>query len=142
MTLLLTVVATSPIAGFAVWSINKTTAELADPCARWESVANGQRITVSIGRDDVCQRVTVHGASKSRTVFVAALVPGGMLTAAFLGIVGVVLSRRRLVLAAAFGMFAETIPTIFSIAPLTFIVGMTLLFIARRVQRHSGTVAV
>lgn len=142
ITLLLAVMATSPIAGVAVWSIHRTAAELVDPCARWEDIANGQMITTSIGPKDVCRAVTVHSGSKSRTAIVAALVPGGMLTAAFLAVVGVVLSRRRLVLAAAFGMFAETIPTVFSIAPLTFVAGLTLVFLARRVQRDLGTIAV
>jgi hypothetical protein len=99
-------------------------------------------ITNLIAANDVCHGVTVHSGSKSRTAIVAALVPGGMLTVAFLAVVGVVLSCRRLVLAAALGMFAETIPTVFSVAPLTFVVGMTLLFLARRVQRDSGTVAI
>src|SRR5262249_38600754 len=125
ITLLLAVVATSPIAGVAVWSIHRTAADLVDPCARWEDIANGQMITASIGPNDVRHGVTVHSGSKSRTAVVAALVSGGMLTAAFLAVVGVVLSRRRLVVAAAFGMFAEAIPTVFSIAPLTFVVGMT-----------------
>jgi hypothetical protein len=59
ITLLLAVAATSPIAGVAVWSIHRTAAELVDPCARWEDIANGQMITASIGPNDVCHGVTV-----------------------------------------------------------------------------------
>ena len=142
VTVLLTIVATSPIAGVAVWSIHRTAVELADPCARWESIARGQMITASIGPNDVCRGVTIHSESKRRTAVVAALVPGGMLTAAFLAVVGAVLSRRRILLAGAFGIFAETIPGLFSIAPLTLVVGLALLFLARRVQRDSGAVEV
>ena len=99
-------------------------------------------MTGSIGPNDVCRGVAIHSGSKGRTAIVAALVPGGMLTPGFLAVVGAVLSRRRIVLAGAFCMFAETIPTLFSIAPLTLVVGLMLLFLARRVQRDSGTAAV
>jgi hypothetical protein len=81
VTVLLTVVATSPIAGVAVWSIHRTAVELANPCARWEGIARGQMITASIGRNDVCRAVSIHSESKRRTAVVAALVPAGMLTA-------------------------------------------------------------
>jgi hypothetical protein len=62
-----------------------------------------------------------------------------MLAASCLAVVGLALSRRRVVLAGAVGMFAETIVG-FSIAPVTLIVGIALLFLARRVKFESDAV--
>ncbi|MGO9255075.1 MAG: hypothetical protein ACLQU1_02050 [Bryobacteraceae bacterium] len=45
---------------------------------------------------------------------------------------GLAVSRRRLILTAAFLMLAETL-VVFSIAPLTLIAGLGLLFLGRRV---------
>jgi hypothetical protein len=61
-----------------------------------------------------------------------ALVPGGVLVGAALGIIGVAVSRRRLVFAGAFLMLAETL-VVGTIAPLTLIAGLGSLFLARRV---------
>jgi hypothetical protein len=63
-----------------------------------------------------------------------ALIPGGVLLSAVLGIIGVAVSRRRLILAGAFLMLAETL-VVFIIAPLTLIAGLGFLFLARRVPR-------
>jgi len=63
-----------------------------------------------------------------------ALIPGGVLLSAVLGIIGVVFSHRRLILAGAFLMLAETL-VVFTIAPLTLIAGLGSLFLARLVPR-------
>ena len=131
---LVTVAAVSPIAGIALWSIHRTTVELTDPCAKWENAPGDQAAT--IGPDDPCRAVTVHGGSKRQTAIIATLVPGGMFAAAVLAIAGAASSRRRFLLAGAFGMLAETIVA-FSMAPLTLIVGLGLLLLARRVQLNS-----
>jgi hypothetical protein len=46
------------------------------------------------------------------------------------------LSRRRMMLAAAIGMLAETL-VVFTIAPLTLIVGVSFLLLAKRLQPSS-----
>jgi hypothetical protein len=57
-----------------------------------------------------------------------------VLLAAALGIIGVAISRRPLILAGAFLMLAETL-VVFTIAPLTLIAGLGSLFLARRAPR-------
>jgi hypothetical protein len=76
--------------------------------------------------------VTVHSGSKLRQVTVAALVPGGLLAASLLAVAGAASSRRRVMLAGAIGMLAETV-VVFTIAPLTLAAGVILLFLARQV---------
>src|SRR5215831_6497527 len=139
LTTLLGVVTVWPIAGIALWSIHRTVVDLADPCANWEDTSGDQTLVAAIDPDDVCHAVTIHYGSKRRAAVIAAFVPGGMLAASCLAVIGLALSRRRVVLAGAAGMFAEAIVG-FSIAPVTLIVGIALLFIARRVKFESDAV--
>jgi hypothetical protein len=74
----------------------------------------------------------VHGESKRRAATVCALIPGGVLLSAVLGMIGLAVSRRRLILAGACLMLAETL-VVFTIAPLTLIAGLGFLFLAQRV---------
>jgi hypothetical protein len=142
---LLSVATVSPIAAISVWSLNRTVTQLNDPCARWESRPAGEEgpLTASIGPNDVCRSVSVHGGSKGRAVALAALVPGGLLAASLLAVAGAAWSRRRVVLAGAIVMFAETV-VVFTIAPLTLAAGVALLFLARRVAPsvHSRTIMI
>lgn len=143
ITVLLTFVTASPVAGVALWSIHRTFVELSDPCAKWEDTSGDRMMamTAVIGPHDVCRTLSIHSGSKRSAVIMAAFVPGGMLAAAILAVGGAAFSRRRVVLAGAFGMLLETIVA-FTIAPLTLVVGLALLVLARRVQSDSGVVAV
>jgi hypothetical protein len=76
----------------------------------------------------------MHGESKLRAVAICALVPGGVLLGAVLGMIGVAVSRRPLILAGACLMLAETL-AVFTIAPLTLIAALAFLFLALRVPR-------
>lgn len=136
--LLLTIAAATPVAAVATWSIHQTLNELSDPCAKWGNMPGepeGQ-ITASIGPHDPCRAVSVHSGSKARAAIIAALVPGGLLTAALLAVGGAAFSRRRVMFAGAIGMLAET-TVVFTIAPLTALVGLSFLFLAGRVQPNS-----
>jgi hypothetical protein len=128
ITLLLVCLLAAPIAGIALWSISHTATEVLDSCVHWDS-APGEAI--SIGPHDPCRAITGHAESKPRALIKAATVPGGMLVATILALVGVVLSRRRLLITAGIGMLAETL-LVFSIAPLTFVVGLSFIVLARR----------
>ena len=57
-----------------------------------------------------------------------ALIPGGVLLGAVLGILGLAASRRGLLLAGAFLMLAETL-AVFTIALLTLIGGFSFVFL-------------
>lgn len=74
----------------------------------------------------------MQGESKLRAATVCALIPGGVLLSAVLGMIGLAVSRRRLILAGSFLMLAETL-VVFTIAPLTLIAGLAFFFLARRV---------
>lgn len=130
ITLLLVCLSAAPTAGIALWSIAHTVTDLLDSCARWD-YAPGEAI--SVGPHDACRAITAHAESKPRALIKAATVPGGMLVASMLALVGAVLSRRRLLITAGIGMLAETL-LVFSIAPLTLIVGLSFIVLAGRLH--------
>lgn len=133
VTLLLVLLAALPILAIAQWSIRRTITDLADPCATWGQARDEQGgISAMIARDDPCRRKTVHSQSRTSAVIVAALVPGGLLASTLLAVAGALFWRRRLILAGAIGTLAETI-VVFTIAPLTLLVGLAYLLLSRRV---------
>jgi hypothetical protein len=131
ITLLLVAVAAAPVAAIALWSINRTVIDISDPCATWDYPSD-QPVYVHVGPHDPCRAGTVHVESKTRAVLRTALVPGGLLIAAVLAILGASLSHRRVLIAGGIGMLAETV-VVFSIAPVTLIVGVSFLLLAKRV---------
>jgi len=136
ITLLLVFVGAAPVAGIAIWSISHTVWELSDPCATWGISAG--TAGVRVGPHDPSRTSGVHFESKASAAIRAAIFPGGLLVAAMLAVAGAALSRRRMILAAAVGMLMET-PFLFSIAPLTLVVGLSFLFLAGRVHAESLT---
>jgi len=79
------------------------------------------------------ERSLAPSREKAQALILAAVVPGGLLAFALLAVAGAALSRRRLVISGAIGILAETI-VVFTIAPLTLIIGVSLLFLSRRVH--------
>jgi hypothetical protein len=135
ITLLLVFVAASPVAAIAIWSISHTVIELSDPCASWDYPLE-QPVHTQVGPHDACRVRSVHTGSKARAAIRAAIVPGGLLLSAMLAVTGAVLSRRRVVITAGIGMLTETL-VVFSIAPLTLVVGVSFLLLSRRLQPSS-----
>jgi hypothetical protein len=128
---LLIVISSAP-AAVAVWSIGYTLSQVSDPCVHWNGGGGpAQQWSASLGPNDPCRSMTMHGESKLRAVAICALVPGGVLLSAVLGMIGVAVSRRPLILAGACLMLAETF-VVFTIAPLTLIAGLAFLFLAQR----------
>lgn len=130
---LLAVTFSTPPAAVAIWSINRTVSQMCNPCVRWDG-GGSPELSASLEPNDPCRSITVRGESRLRAATMCALIPGGVLLSAVLGIIGVAVSRRRLILAGAFLMLAETL-VVFIIAPLTLIAGLGFLFLARRVPR-------
>ena len=128
---LLAAILSAPPAAVAIWSIGRTVSQMSDPCFRWDG-GGGPEWSATLRPNDPCRSITVHGESKRRAAAICALIPGGVLLSAVLGMTGLAVSRRRLILTAAFLMLAETL-VVFSIAPLTLIAGLGLLFLGRRV---------
>jgi hypothetical protein len=129
--LLLVVAAALPAAGVAVWSLQRTARDFADPCTSW---GNSQGSVVHVAPDDPCRTRSAQTWSKAHAATVAALVPGGVLTAAILAIAGAVRRRRPLLYAGGFLMMLETF-VVFTIAPLTLLAGVTFLLIAARPEQ-------
>jgi hypothetical protein len=136
---LLAVALATPIVGVSLWSIHRTLSDLSDSCAEWgagssESTGGVRagRLTGVIGPNDPCRGKTFHAESKEHAVIVAALVPGGLLLTTLLAVGGAMFSRRVVMLDGAAGILAETF-SVFSLAPLTLVVGMSFLYLARRV---------
>ena len=132
ITLLLVFVAASPVAGIAIWSISHTVIELSDPCANWD-YPPGQPVYMHVGPHDACREPSVHTESKARAAMRTAIVPGGLLLATMLAVAGAAFSYRRLVIAAGIGMLIETL-VVFTIAPLTLVVGVSFLLLSKRLQ--------
>jgi hypothetical protein len=131
-TLLLVLLAASPIAAIAVWSISHTAIELADPCTKWNTPPE-QAEYGHLGVHDPCRTFKVTAESKVRATIRAAIVPGGCLLSALLAVAGAALSRRRVVIAAGIGMLAETLVA-FTLAPLTLVAGVSFLLLSTRLQ--------
>jgi hypothetical protein len=131
----LVLVTAAPIAAIALWSIGHTVIEISDPCATWD-YPPGQGVHLHVGPHDPCRTASVHSESKARAVTRAAMVPGGLLAAAILAVMGAALSRRGVLLAAGIGMLAETV-VVFTLAPLTLVAGVSFLLLAKRLQPGS-----
>jgi hypothetical protein len=136
ITMLLVFVAAAPIAGIALWSLDRTVQELADPCATWD-YPPGQPASNQVGPHDACRSLSAHMESKGRAVLRAALVPGGLLVAAILAIAGAAASRRRVVIAAGVWMLLETL-VVLTIAPLTLLAGASLIWLSRRLPASAN----
>jgi hypothetical protein len=134
ITLLLVFVAASPVAAIAIWSISQTVIELSDPCASWDHPPGP--VYMHVGPHDACREPSVHTESKARAAITAAIVPGGLLLSAILAVAGAALSYRRVVIAAGIGMLTETL-VVFTIAPLTLVVGVSFLLLSKRLQPSS-----
>ena len=128
--LLLAIAFSGPPAGVAIWSIGHTVRQMSDPCVRWNG-GGSRSLSATIRPGDPCVSIKAVGESRLRAAITCALIPGGVLLGAALGIAGVAAARRRLILAGAFLMLAETLLA-FTIAPLTLIAGIGSLFLARR----------
>jgi hypothetical protein len=105
---------------------------MSDPCVRWEG--GSRQLSATLRPGDPCTAITVNGQSRLQAAAMSALIPGALLLSAALGIIGVAVSRRRLIFAGGFLMLAETL-VVFTIAPLTLIAGLGLLFLAWRARR-------
>ena len=120
----------APIAAIALWSIGNTVTDVFDPCVHWQYAAR-EPMSLEVGPHDACRSATVHGESKTRALIRAATVPGGMLFASILALMGAAFSRRLWLIGAGVFMLAETL-LVLSIAPLTFAAGLSYVVLARR----------
>ena len=123
------VLASLPVSVLAVRAIAMEIADLQDPCVVWGSGDSG-----SFTKDARTPCVDSRFRSDSRTQasVTMAVVPGGVLVAAFLGLWGTARARPKIALIAGFLMLMEGFPLLLSAGPLSFMAGGALLWSALR----------
>jgi hypothetical protein len=122
--------AAAPVAALALWSISQTAMDLTDRCASWDYPLD-QPISVHVAPDDPCRSRSGHAESKAAAALRTALVPGVLLIASLVAIDATARSLRGRLIAAGIAMLAETL-VVFTIAPLTLVVGVCLILLSRR----------
>lgn len=136
--ILLALLASLPLSLVAIRAVILEVRDLRDPCLRWGESSDwgfGTIAPSSARSGDPCAtRISGTSQTKAGSVVRVLLVPGGILAAAALGILGAACSRRALAVTAACLMFVEVIPLIFSVAPLAVLAGGVFLWVANRVR--------
>ncbi len=142
--ILLAVLASLPLGLVAVSAVVQEVRDLWDPCLHWGQSSDwgyGTIAPFSARSSDPCA-THVSGTSQTRAgaIMRTLLVPGGILAAIALGVLGATRSRQRLVVTGACLMLVEAVPLIFSVAPLALLAGGVFLWVANRL-RLSGSPA-
>lgn len=134
---LIALVATLPLILFTAWSSSRTLSRFSDPCYQW---GLSQPITGVISPDSPCQSFQGTSETKLHAAVLLILVPGGILVASVLAILGAALGRPLLAVLGAGLMFLESVPLILSFAWLTVLVSGLLLLTVRASAHAQGAV--
>lgn len=111
--------------------------EFADPCLQWGVGSNGSVTlgSVSVRPNDPCaRRISQTSETRTRALITVLIVPGGIIVAIGLGLVGAASSRPTLMLVGACLMFLEAFPLVFSFAPVALLTAGALALLATKVQ--------
>jgi len=142
--ILVAVLASLPIGLIAMRAIVMEVRELSDPCVQWGQGSDwgyGRIAPLSARSSDPCStRVSGTSETKQGSIIRALLVPGGILAAIALGILGAARSQQRVAGIGAVLMLVEAVPLIFSVAPLAVLTGGVFLWVAAR-QQPAGSPA-
>jgi hypothetical protein len=138
-TILLTVLVVLPAGYFTVWSISDTLGELLDPCLHWGMGSSVSYDLPAYPRSDDPCGGSFRGTSetKVRAVITAMLVPGLLLMACILALIGAAISRPGLLVVAACVMFLEALP-LYSVTLFAVPTGGALMLISRMVRWRMG----
>ena len=133
---LVALLASLPIGLIAMRAIVMEVRELSDSCLQWGQLSdwgNGRIARSSARSGDPCS-TRVSGTSETRqgSIIRTLLVPGGILAAIALGILGAARSQQRVAGIAAVLMLVEALPLIFGVAPLAVLTGGVFLWVATR----------
>ena len=125
-----------PISIFAVRAIALTLGELVDPCLIWSAPTSGHfyRRAHTSSTAGPCAQYIQRSDTKTHAILLMLAVPGVILLAAVLGIMGMARSRQWMVVLAGLLMVFEAAPTIFSIGVLALLAGVGLLILAFRLE--------
>jgi hypothetical protein len=119
----------------ATWSLSRDIPHFADPCFQW---GMPQGVSMHISPGDPCRAVGGTSETKVQAVVRMSLVPGGIVIASLLGILGALLVRPGLSVLGAGLIFLEAIPLIFSFAWLAVIASGLFLLAARATAPLQG----
>jgi hypothetical protein len=139
-TLLLAALACLPLGVVAIRAFTIEVSNFRDPCFQWgEDGASSWGGFLSSPRlrplDPCATRSEGTSETKTGSVIRVMMVPGVILVAIAWGILGAVRARPRLAVAGACLMFAESVPLMFSVAPLALLAGAALLVVAALARR-------
>jgi hypothetical protein len=126
----------------SLWSVNQSLTRFSDPCFQWgtpQSSDGGYSMSATIAPGSPCRHMGGTSETKTEAIVKMVLVPGGILLASLLGLVGTLLSRPSVTVLGAGLMFLESAPLIFSFAFLTVFVSGLFLVAARQITELAGT---
>ena len=136
--ILVAVLASLPVGLLAMRAIVMEVRDLSDPCLQWGQSSDwgyGTIAPFSARSSDPCApRVSGTSETKAGAIVRTLLVPGGILAAIALGVLGAARSRPKLVVIGGCLMLVEAAPLIFSVAPLALLAGGVFLWVANRLQ--------
>ena len=142
--ILLAVLASLPLGLVAIRAVVVVVRDFSDPCLQWgERSGSGYSTNLSgalVAGDPCVTRASGTSETKAGAIMRTLLVPGGILAAIGLGVLGAARSRHKLVVTGACLMLVEAVPLIFSVAPLALLAGGVFLWVANRI-RPSGSPA-
>ena len=133
--LLVAVLASLPIGVVAMRGVVLEVRDLLDPCRHWAESPSSSSFMILSPRGGPCY-TGISGTSETKTgaIIRTLLVPGGILAAIALGVLGTARSRPGLVGIGAGLMLVEAVPLIFSVAPLAVLTGCVFLWVANRLK--------
>jgi hypothetical protein len=135
--LLLALIASVPPVLLAVNAIATTVPQFFDPCFEWGTGSGRSRTLV---RDDPCAATGRGGTSETKRQAVTRLllIPGGLLVASALGILGAVLRRPLVAVLGAVVIYAASLPFMLTLASVAAFTSGAFLLVARFTSPLSG----
>jgi hypothetical protein len=136
--ILIAVLVSLPLGLVAIRAIVMEVRDLSDPCLHWgESSDWGSGVILSSSARPAgpcAAHFSGTSETKAGAIIRTLLVPGGILAAITLGVLGAARWRPGLVGIGAGLMLVEAVPLIFSLAPLALLTGGVFLWVANRLQ--------
>lgn len=122
----------------AAWSLARALPQFSDPCHRWGvSFSAGAELNIPPGGP--CRAISVTSETKAQAVARLVAINGGLLVAAFLGVLGIALARPRAAVLAAALLLLLSFPLAFSVAWVTALSAGLFLAAAREIAHFEGT---
>jgi len=126
-----------PISLVAMSAISIEVQQFFDPCVQWGVQAHGV-FAARLEPDAPCRSITTTSEIKRSAAIRTVLVPGCIVIAAALALIGASTSRPGFLFVAAIIIFLEAFPLVFSFAPLALLTAGGLILLRRRLIHVSG----